>query len=614
MSVLCFYAASAQAISYDETPFNDDVPIDDVPDTDTDTDTSTPIDKDKIKKKVRANFFLNFDFGEEILNLTPHPTNAIFEAARDTLIYGDYAGGFRVTKYADISAGLGGRISWYYPNRTGLSGKHWAYVGLTPYAGRTTLSHQFQPTLQKAFNAKARKVPMKATDFGAWAINDSVNFASSGGLIFSVGVGAPGINIGTDYIIEGTFATYVEKVSPTEVYVMLSNIEAKNLSMQVNATLAAIGVSKYKEIEQGMGYMINYADPVGVMAYNDLIRGNVAAIQRLVDDPTVTAIKKWEKMTRNQVRLMKHFTFGIPFIMNWGWTSGKIYEFTDTRAYYNDTRATVDYGIFVKEKRRKIIKSMTVKTESFYGSVYKLFNNEKDLLTRYIFGQYIYNADDNKTKSKDMRKTIANLTAKTGLSEQLAVNIPGYDKLKFSRINLEVNFDEERTLRFMNIAAQLNANILEEMANQNLQKMFRYESSFLALCAQEEIEQPLTTSDCIAKLSAENKQASKSLIKAASMMKKHFEAGHDKEFSIAYANFGKAMLQNATMFQTILGIAGPGVEIVYSVQNTYFSSYRAVYLTTENPGVYKRMTKETPAMWVFENKNLNNIFKIASTQ
>jgi hypothetical protein len=553
------------------------------PDIPTDEPTDSPVDKNKIKSKVRADFFLDFDFGEEIINLTPHQFPMVYEAASDTLIYGDFSGGFRVTKYAEISAGLGVKWTFYFPNRTGLAGNLWAYVGLMPYAGRSTVSHQFQPTLQKAISAKSLKIPLQAADFATWTEEDSVNFASSGGLIFSAGVGAPGVNFGVDYIVEGTFATYVEKVSANEVYVMLSTINAKSLNMQVNATLASVGVSKYKEVEQAMAYLINYTDPTGAQAYNDLIRGNVAAIQRLVADARTTAVQPWEKMTRTQVRRMKHFTFGVPFIMNWGWTSGKIYEFSDTKAYYDNTRAEVDYGVFVKEKRRKIFGAKAVKTESFYGLVFKMFNEDEDLITKYISGQYSYNADDNKTDTGDMRKTIRDLQEKTGFSEQLAVNIPGYEKLKFSRISLEVNFDEDHTLRFMNSALRVGATEIAKRASQ-----------------------------ISAHFTEENSEAAKNLVAAAQAMKVHYESGNDKEFSMAYAHFGKAMLKNASMFQTILQMAGPGVEIVYDIKNTYFSSYRIVYSTTETAGVYRRMATGLQDTWVFANENLNNIFKIAA--
>ena len=411
-----------------EVPPNTDAPAEEP------TDDGS-VDQDDVKKKLRVNFFLDFDWGEEVLNLTPHPKNTkneFFEAASDTLVLGDYSKGFRVTKYSEISAGLGGKYDWNFPNSTGLASKIWLTVGLMPMAGKMSVSHQFQPSFNQAMSAKARKIPMQATDFNNWALEDSVNYSSTGGLIFSVGVGAPGVNIGTDFIVQGTFSTYVEKVSANEVYVMISNTDAKSLVMQVDATVVQVGVTKYKEIEDGMSYMINYKDPLGYKAYHDLIRGNVAAIQNLLANPEQTAIQKWEKLDRFQIRKLAHFNFGIPFIMSWGWTAGKIYEFSDTRAFYDNTRAEVEYGVYIKEKRKKIFGSKTVKTESFYGSVYRLYNYENDLMTKYIFGQYIYNADDNKAKTKDMNKVIDNLIEKTGLT-QLELKIPN-SKLQKAKI------------------------------------------------------------------------------------------------------------------------------------------------------------------------------------
>ncbi len=608
MAAIC--AMSLNFAQAQETPpQNGDTPVDNP------ADDNSGVDKDKVKKKLRADFFLDFDWGEEVLNLTPHPRNTppngFYEAASDTLILGDYSKGFRVTKYSEISAGLGGKLNWHFPNQTGLAGKLWLTVGLMPMAGKTSVSHQHQPSFEKAMNAKARKVPLEATDFKTWAMNDSVNYSSTGGLIFSVGVGVPGVNIGSDFIVQGTFSTYIEKVSANEVYVMISNTDAKSLVMQVDATVVQVGVTKYKEIEEGMSYMINYADPVGYKAYHDLIRGNVAAIQLLLQDPNVTAIQKWEKLNRVQIRKLAHFNFGIPFIMSWGWTAGKIYEFSDTRAFYDNTRAEVDYGVYIKEKRKKIFGSKTVQTESFYGSVYRLYNYDNDLMTKYIFGQYVFNADDNKAKTKDMKKVIGNLIEKTGL-RQLDLNIPKYKKLKFSRINLEVNFDEDQTLNIMNTVSRLLPETVAERANQLAVSFLTSESQMLALCTPEETQVPMSTEACLAKYYAENTEASSTLVRAAKLMKKHFEAGNDKAFSLAYADFGKSMLKNATMFQAILGMAGAGAEIVYNVQNTYFQSYRVIYVTTNSAGVFKRMSVDTEPTWIFGNTNLNEAFKVAA--
>lgn len=581
-----------------------------------DTDNSSQgdgIDKDEIKKKLRANFFLDFDWGEEVLNLTPHPNNsAFYEAASDTLVLGDYSKGFRVVKYYEVDAGVGGKLTWFWPNKTGLAGKFWAYVGLMPMAGKTSVSNQFQPTYEKAMDAKARKIPMTAADFNSWAIDDSVNYSSTGGLIFSVGVGMPGVNIGTDFIVQGTFSTYVEKVSQDEVYVMISNTNAKSLLKQVEGSVVRVGVTKYKEIEQGMSYMIKYNDPVGKMAYNDLIRGNVAAIEMLLQDSSQTAVQKWEKLNRVQMRRLSHFNFGIPFIMNWGWTSGNIYELSNTRAFYDNTRAEVDYGVYIKEKRKKVFGSKAVKTESFYGSVFRLYSYDNDLMAKHIFGQYVFNGDDNKTKTKDMNKTINNLIEKTGLSQQLALNIPQYKKLKFSRINLEVNFDEDQTLKFMEAAAAMTPEVIADRANRIAQDFLMNESQTLALCTPEETEVPMSRDVCLSKYTQENTEASSSLVKAARVMKTHFEAGHDKEFSMAYAEFGKAMLKNATMFQAILGMAGSGAEIIYNVQNTFFQNYRVIYLTTDQAGVYIRQIKGQKNTVIFSQQGLNDALNVAT--
>ena len=96
MAALCtmsFKFAHAQ-----ETPPDTDTPVD------SPTDDTPTVDKDKVKKKLKADFFLDFDWGEEVINMTPNPANSEFyEAASDSLVLGDYSKGFRVVKYSEIS-------------------------------------------------------------------------------------------------------------------------------------------------------------------------------------------------------------------------------------------------------------------------------------------------------------------------------------------------------------------------------------------------------------------------------------------------------------------------------------------------------------------------------
>ena len=155
---------------------------------------------------------------------------------------------------------------------------------------------------------------------------------------------------------------------------------------------------------------------------------------------------------------------------------------------------------------------------------------------------------------------------------------------------------------------------IASLANQLAQNLLTLESQStqLALCTPQETQVPMSSEACLAKYRSQNTEASSSLVSAAKQMKKHFQAGNDKAFALAYADFGKHMLKNATMFQAILGMAGAGAEIVYNVQNTYFQSYRVIYLTTDTAGVYKRMSTDSQATWIFDNKDLNETFKIAA--
>jgi hypothetical protein len=79
-------------------------------------------------------------------------------------------------------------------------------------------------------------------------------------------------------------------------------------------------------------------------------------------------------------------------------------------------------------------------------------------------------------------------------------------------------------------------------------------------------------------------RGTKQLHKALLDMDAALKGRQRKSFVEAYARAGQAMLTNQFLFQTVLEMAGGGVDIEYRIEGTDISSYRLALETTDQVG------------------------------
>jgi hypothetical protein len=70
--------------------------------------------------------------------------------------------------------------------------------------------------------------------------------------------------------------------------------------------------------------------PEGAKAYEDLVRGNVLAIQEMIQQGKLSSVKPWEKYRVPQVADYLSFSIGLPIVFEISWSTGKVYKFNDT--------------------------------------------------------------------------------------------------------------------------------------------------------------------------------------------------------------------------------------------------------------------------------------------
>lgn len=539
---------------------------------------------------TRPSYFLYFDYGEKIINLTPHAGMTVpfesYNSVNDTLVYGDYSGGFRVTKYLLVDGGYGGKIIWFHNNVTGLSPSAWSVVGLTPFAGSEVASVKFAPTLNEAKDVKASGPPLTADELKSWTNGDYSYNDTFGGVIFFAQIGIGGVygpGIGPVYVARGNFDVYVEKADADHAFVRLTHTKLKDLSLQAGNAFVSVSLETFKKVSDSMSYMIKISDPEGAKAYSDLVRGNVAAIQMLSTDPASSDIvKRWDKYSGQQAGHMTNFYLGIPIIAYWSWTAGKIYELYDTQFLYNNTRSVVNYGIYLKERRSKFFGKHTLRSQVFYGAAVDMKTMDNQPLSRGYFAQYNWIADSTNSSQKRLQKVVADLVEKTGLQE-LTVNVPAAKDLDNVRVEFRATFDEAATLNLIKSAQENSSDSTTEIAVNRALKYFADRADTLSICASDE-----DLEACQERTVRETRDAVRDMYRALKALDAAIKADDTKGFVHAYAELGRAVLKNSFVFKTCLDMAGAGVTMDYSIMGTVNSAYKVRFVTTATPGVYTK--------------------------
>ena len=543
---------------------------------------------------------MDFDFVNQIVNLTPHDetrasTRVVtqdFSPLRSTLVYRDFRSGFQVVNYHKIEAGLGARIAFWFDNANGLAKAFWSQVGIIPMKGKEMMTVRYAADRNAVQRLPSlHSAPTDARDLNSWTSGDAATYVSKGGVFFFTGAGLGAVGANATALAQGQFQTYVEKVDSAHVFVKTTEVNLNSLSLQSGAALVSVGTSKFDQIATSMSFMININEELGRKAYEDFVRGNVAAAQKLAATPNAKIVRRWDKVTATQSGKFKNLFFGLPIVLNTVWSQGKVHEFSRSQFFFDDTRASSHYGIYMKERKTRVFEDHEQLSEAFYGSAYSLMDSAGRTTSKGIFGQFVWNYNNDDSGHRNVKSAITNLVRKTGLRKHLYLNIPTVDTLKFTTITMRVNFNEEQTKRMISNAATGKSAKMTNFALNSLAQYKALGADIDGLCnrhLQINKDNPAKAMEqCERSLESRTKAATAAMYTALSKMSSHLAKGEDKKFADAYARFGEAMLENQFTFKTALALAGSDVAIDYVVEGTDISSYLLTLNTSTNGEVVK---------------------------
>ncbi len=511
--------------------------------------------------KLSPSYFADFEMSRRIINLTES------NSATRSLVVGDHSAGFQVVDNFEISGGIGPAMSFWFNNGTGIRSNLQASVGLLPSKGRTVSTIRFAPN-KEAISRLKRWVsaPTKASDLRGWTTGDSVTYSSEGGIEFSAAVTyGPAIAV-LSVSATGDFTTYVEKIDDKNFLVDLSATKVKTASASAGLSVAALAASHAKSLTNGLSFMVDASTEQGAKAYEDLVRGNVLAVQELVKQGRMNSVRPWEKYRVPQVADYLSFSIGVPILLKMSWSRGKLYKYNDTTRLHDGTTVKTNYGIYVKESELKVIRKKKTKAGGFYGVAFDATNADGSKMSG-KFGQYIYAYTSNKSDSDGLRSAVRSVIRRTGLRNTLNVNVPEGAK-GANQLMLAVDITDEQTDRLMELAATSTEQKFVDTA-------LRLHSDYFAkgdvdgLCRNETDQME----ECIDGYAREAQSGAERMHEYLIVMGAEYRARRNAEFAAAFAKFGRGMIQNQFTFQTVFELAGGVSNIEYTIQGANVSRY-----------------------------------------
>lgn len=555
-----------------------------------------PEERHRLKAKLESLLLLNFDYGQYIINLTPHPEfapeehslqNAFLAKNHESLVYGDFRNGFQKTVYGFIEAGMGSQVRFWFSNMASWSPSFWAFVGVLPVMGKETESTRYVSTLEKAYAMSARhKIPESSNDLEKWDPGDSITYIASGGIVFTASVGAGPIGVGGARLAQGIWETYVEKIGTHQVYVKFTATKLQALSVFGTAAIITIANSNFSSADDGFSYLFDLDTELGRKAYEDMIHGNVFSISILAADKPqnyveTVPVQKVESFRTVASGSMASKALLIPIIWNSVYSKGRIHSFTTSDLNIEKTTTKVHYGIFTTSEDSRFWRTHKEKDVMFYGAKYFVDNWGHHTHMEGMFGNYSYAFRHDNSSGERLRDGIEELIKKTGL-EYLRLNVPESPDLGYTGIEFNIKFNEENTRRLIQSAYKIKLSQLIQTAQRYANNYFQGTGDIYLYChhPKEGASIQEAGTQCLMDVTQRTDEMVGKMYNALKKMGATVDKD-PKAFTAAYGEFGEAMAENAFTFKLAMNLAGPGAVIDYLIEGTMTSMYFRRWITTQ---------------------------------
>ncbi|MBT3234484.1 MAG: hypothetical protein HN353_00880 [Bdellovibrionales bacterium] len=558
---------------YDESPCSDQV-----------VSSTSSSERVKAKKRLRFKlapiFFFQMDLKNYLISTETYKSNNKSGENTIDLIKGE--GGYHKIKQYDYTVGLGVAGNWHYINASNLQRQLNMFVGIAAIKGRSVRSSQLAKSLKEARNLPKLNVPYSADTIKTWNNSDAISYQSKGGVMYLAGIGLRGyIFAGVNYIAEGVWTTFVEKLAADTVYVKITKGKITALSHTAGVGLVSVSTNKFNNADETFSFILNLADADAVKAYEDLVKGNIVPAQKMANAPhdglgTVVAVRT---TTMKQSGRLKSFSFGLPIPipgigLSTAVSKGKIFTTGTTHFHPDQSKTDVVYGAYVKSVNSRFFRKHRNRGAVFYGTHYETTQKDGSKVDGY-FGQFAWNFDGDYLKLRKVKSAIKKLVKMTGLREEVLVSFSGKNKTKigYAQISLEASIPQAATDVLMELAAdQEKSEVFGATSRAFIKGYFSNGDDINEICSIDTEESTVAT--CERRFAAQTKKAVRRM-KAALKKMRDVKDQSKTDFVKAYGEFGKQLMENQFVFQTVFNLLkGRGIDLDYTLSGTQIPFYK----------------------------------------
>lgn len=503
---------------------------------------------------------------------------------------GETEGPYRVTLKHSSRVGIGAVLEFVHVNATGLAAYMIPFVGVAPVGGISAVSERLTNTAAEAKTVNGLGLPRDPSELKMWKNFEKLSYTTEGGVLFVAGVSMAGLNVGANYVANGTWNTEVQKLEASKVYVKVSTGSLNSLGTFANATLLQVSTNRFRALNKAFSFMFDLKDKAAGEAYRQLLKGNMTLAQKLAVAKNIRSVIPVESSNLKTSGTMRSLHFGIP-LLNITSTKGNIVSAEMSDYHPDQTHIEADYGIYLKERDSRFLAAKTHYTYGFYGSAFtsQAKNQEAE---RGHFGMVGWSYKTTDVDQEKLEKAIHKLVNQTGLHNELSVNVSGGHKNKGNAsIEFSLKIDDQATRLLMDLIAQKDGPAeFDRIAQGFISSVFGADAKSPEATAvlndlldeyapQNDANHSLTSREtrkahAQKRLLKETAEGMGDMKQALAQMLVSGQAGNRKQFVVDYAAFGKAMLKNQFTFQTAFNlIKGRGVSARYTISGEQIRAY-----------------------------------------
>jgi hypothetical protein len=484
----------------------------------------------------------------------------------------DTKGPYRIKKFINITAGLGGAATVNFSALAQLG----ASVAIVPTVGGGLNSERFAANHSEAKRIGHLSIPKKAEDFKTWRIGDKLTYDVHGGIAFGGGVGFYGLSVDAQFQAQGLWQKVFEKVGKTRVRARYNKNKLISFGMYAAAGPVNLTLDKFVQWENGLNFTFNLNDKNGRILLKEFMKGDLDSVQKAAMDDKDQSVTSGMKITGKTSGTKADFGIGIPFLpASARWSKQKM--------------LSESQSLYLSSKRRRDQTSYG-RMVGFKGKFFPIFENSIDGFFTYVVhypgvtdpfmgvvrsGQFAFNYQDSNTSRKELIKVLNGLKLRTGLNNFFNINVPASPaNLGSVDVKFAVKFKSAATQFLIN---QRTTNHFETITTEFINAYFEYYSK----SDRKERLCPFyrSRSGCKKNFLKKSMKAIKSMKSSLDVMAKNksYVKKSREVFARAYSKFAEDMLTNPFIFQAVLNMSkGYGGDVFLSIETEKLKKYEAV--------------------------------------